>query len=317
MLRTLKNEPLVHFLAIGLFMFWLLSMWQPPESDYQSNTLVIDRKGLNRFFQYQASIPDPEKAAVILSSSTEQERQRIIDAYVREEVLFREGIALGLDQNDRAIRQRIVQKTKFALEAFAVESAVPADDQLKAFYSANQADYRVEPTITFSHVFFSYQKQGEAVARQRALQSLEALRANASHSAALGYGDRFLYNRNYVERPQEDIASHFGNEMAANLFSLSTEKQSWQGPIESEYGVHLVLISGREKGYTPELEKVRDQVVTDFLFERRQQQLNAAIETLVQEYEVELEYQPQAGDYVQEATTKIKPITELQNKTGS
>lgn len=297
------KEPLVHFIAIGSILFGLVSWWQAPDSLQSDNTIRVDEKTLLRFFQYQSGNTDSKKAAFILAAMSEIQRQQVIDAFVREEVLFREGLALNLDQNDRAIRQRLIQKTKFALEAFAVEAAVPEPAELEAFFVARQTDYAVATVISFSHVFFSNEKWGAEKAAALAGKALEKLQGSATHTAGLGVGDRFIYHRNYVQRSEEEVTGHFGERMAKNLFALPEAVPGWQGPLQSDYGSHLVFVTEKQPGYMPELGEIREQVVSDFLFRRQQQQLNNAVKELVDSYHVEVLYQP--------------PVEDLANLSGS
>ncbi len=293
-LIKISREPLVHFLLIGFAIVGLTLLKDTPLSEPPTNTIVVDEKNLVQFFQYQASIAEADRAALALSTMPEQQRAQLIEAFVREETLFREGQTLGLDSNDRAIRQRVVQKTKFALEAFAIDSTAPSTKELQAYFASHRDKYAIAPSITFSHIFFSHQAQSPAEARQRADATLAQLQTTPAHRAAPHYGDRFLYHRNYVEKTQDDIASHFGAAMANKLFALALAVGStgWYGPLRSEHGTHLVFVTQKTQGHSPVFAGVRGQVTADFAFQQRQQQLDSAIGKLVEAYTINVQYTP-------------------------
>ena len=291
-LIIISREPLVHFLLIGFAIFGLTLLKETPLSEPLINTIVVDEKNLVRFLQYQASIAEADRATLALSTMPEQQRAQLIEAFVREEALFREGQTLGLDSNDRAIRQRVVQKTKFALEAFAIDSTAPSTKELQAYFASHRGKYVIATSITFSHIFFSHQTQSPVEARQRAEATLAELQTTPAHRAAPHYGDRFLYHRNYVEKTQDDIASHFGAAMANKLFALSAGSTGWYGPLRSEHGTHLVLVTQKTQGHSPVFAGVHGQVTADFAFQQRQQQLDRAIGKLVETYTINVQYSP-------------------------
>jgi hypothetical protein len=108
-LKRFLKEPLVHFLAAGLALFVLFGIVNRDEPDEDPNVVTVDREALLTFVQYRIKAFNPTLAAEKLNSLSEEELQRLIDDYVREEVLHREATALGLDEDDYVIRRRLVQ----------------------------------------------------------------------------------------------------------------------------------------------------------------------------------------------------------------
>jgi hypothetical protein len=108
-LKKFLREPLVHFLAIGIGLFVLFDLVAPEESNLDSKTIVVDRDALLTFVQFRSKAFNPEVAAARLDALGDAELSMLIDDYVREEALHREALALGMDQNDYVIKQRLIQ----------------------------------------------------------------------------------------------------------------------------------------------------------------------------------------------------------------
>ena len=102
------------------------------------------------------------------------------------------------------------------------------------------------------------------------------------------YGERFLYNRNYVNREDDEIGSHFGQSFQQAVFALSTGEQ-WQGPVQSSYGWHLVLLVKNAAAYVPEFEEVSSAVFADAQRQQQRDVKRQAIDKLMAKYQIETE----------------------------
>jgi parvulin-like peptidyl-prolyl isomerase len=191
-----------------------------------------------------------------------------------------------MDANDYIIKRRMIQKIEFLAQGFADAAASPDEKSVKAYYEANKKDYYVQPSITFTHVFFDATKRGVQAA-EAASGKLERLNANGVPFAnAPRHGDRFPYHVNYVERTPDFVASHFGPAIARAVFNLKADDRLWRGPYRSPYGIHLVLVSKSLPGRTPPLEEVRARVFDDARRAQARIQLEAAIGEIVESYDV-------------------------------
>ena len=288
-MKRLLREPLVHFLAIGIGLFVLFDFVAPEDSSLDDRTIVVDRDALLRFLQFRSKAFNPEIAAARLDALGDAELQRLIDDYVREEALHREALALGMDQNDYVIKQRLIQSLRFITNGFVSAAVDVSDEEVAEYYEAHREDYFVDPYVTFTHVFFSSDRHGAEQAQQLAEAKLEELNdEQVPFSGSMRHGDRFLYNVNYVERTQDFVASHFGRAMAASLFDLEADEERWYGPLESAYGYHLVLVSKRKDGYYPPLEEIANLVREDALRIKLDEQNERAVQAIVDTYDVRI-----------------------------
>jgi hypothetical protein len=283
--RRLLKDPLLHFLAAGLLLFIVGNAAKPPPA--ADRTIVVDRGALLQFIQYRSKAFEPHAAAAILDGLDDEAKGRLIEDFVREEALAREAKSLGLDANDYVIRQRMVQKVEFLAEA-ASAPADPAGADLAAFYSANEDRYRSPPSATLTHVFVSTERKAPAAAEADAKKLLATLKAaHAGFNDATGYGDRFLFHKNYVDRTDDYIKSQLGDAIEDAIFDPATALNQWSGPYFSPYGAHLIFITSRSPARLAPLADIADLVKSDLAEERRQQATERAIGDIVKTYSVD------------------------------
>lgn len=284
------KEPLVHFLLIGAALFVVFQIVNnSTEADSGSRQIVVDRDAILNFMQYRSNAFEFDLFSQQLEDLTPEQRRALVDAYVEEEVLHREALAMGLDQGDYIIRQRLVQKLEFLIEGTAEAALSPTDAQLEGFYGLYSADYLEPPVYTFTHVFFDAEQHGDPGAHEMAVRTLAELnRQHVSFSAAAQWGDRPLFFQNYVERTRDFVVSHLGQELTAGLDSLSPSADQWRGPWRSPYGWHLVLLTEKRPGRLPALPEIVDRVQEDYMRVELDRERRESIEQLVSEYDVDV-----------------------------
>jgi len=211
---------------------------------------------------------------------TAPQLEQALDDYVRNEILYREGLAMGLDRDDEIVRRRVVQKIEFVNED--LEAAVAPDPAGIARYFADHRDqYDSEPAVSFEQLFFSSDRGGEAQARRRSAASLAVLAGQAAKSGAASWGadtrqradsppagDPFAEGQAFRSLTRTTANSTFGDtELSAALFTSSVGQ--WAGPFRSAYGWHLVRITDRQPARHAELGEVRVRVEADYLADLR------------------------------------------------
>ncbi len=288
-MKKFLREPLVHFLAIGAGLFVLFDLVAPEDSNIDSKTIVVDRDALLTFVQFRSKAFNPEVAAARLDALSDAELNMLIDDYVREEALHREALALGMDQNDYVIKQRMIQSLQFITNGFVSAAVDVSDAEIAAYYEAHRDDYYVDPYATFTHVYYSSDRHGGEQARRFAEAKLAELNdQQVPFAESTRHGDRFLYNVNYVERTEDFVGSHFGRPMAAAVFQLEPDEGRWFGPFESAYGYHLVMLTKRTDGLYPPLEEIVDTVREDALRIKLDEQNERAVQAIVDTYEIRM-----------------------------
>ena len=289
MIKKLSKEPLFQFLIIALVLLGGERWINAEDYAYDQYHIQIDDQQLLQFMQLRAKTFKPDQAEAALTAMSADDRQRLVDDYARNEVLFREAMAIGLDKNDQIIRRRLIQKMDYLAQGFFDESEPLTEADLRAFYAGRKQDYKKAAEATFTHVFVSAQNRSAEDARAIADKLLGQLNADrAPFENASRYGERFLYNRNYVNREDDEIGSHFGQSFQETVFALSTGDQ-WQGPVQSNYGWHLVLLVKNAAAYIPEFEEVSSAVFADAQRQQQREVKSHAIDKLMAKYQIEAE----------------------------
>jgi len=232
---------------------------------------------------------------------TQQELDGLVEAHIREEVMYREALAMGLDRDDTIIRRRLQQKLQFLTEDIAglVE---PTEAEREAYLAANPDLFREQSRFSFEHIYFNVSKRG-ASAENDALLLLDQLRqrditsshqdsASAIDTTYLGDQLRLSQSR-FGNVEAREVRRVMGSQFLANLQALPSG--SWQGPVESGYGLHLVFISEQIEGVVPAFAKIRDAVSREWMSAKREETNEAFYTAMRTRYTVTL-VKPIAAD---------------------
>ena len=228
----------------------------------------------------------------------------LVDARVREEILYREALTLGLERGDAIVKRRLAQKMEF-LAGDVSTLPDPTAAELRAWY-ANNAERFAEPgRRSFRHVYFSTDRRGTQarVDATRALRQLSGKPADAP--AADNVGDAFMFQNQYADRSPEQIASIFGSAFAAAVDQVRSG--SWQGPIESGLGWHLVFVLSVTPGRVPSYDEIEPQIKAAWLDEQRAAARQRAFEAMKAHYEIRLPEAPRIATAPGAPTAKSTP----------
>ena len=268
-MKQLLHEPLVHFLAIGALLFVLFGLAPQPADDGAKQILVGAEDAQRLSAQFSRTWMRPP---------TQAELDGLIDRFVRDEIYYREALALGLDRDDPLVRQRMRQKLEFLLEDLS-DAAEPSDAELERFLAEHAERFALPPRISFRQVYLNPDRHDDLDAATRLLRA--ELDAGA---AADTLGDRIMLGHTHQSVTPREIGRLFGEAFAAEVDALAPGE--WAGPIDSGLGRHFVQVLDRQPGRMPSLEAVRDRVAAEWLVQRRQARKDAAYARLREGYEV-------------------------------
>jgi hypothetical protein len=256
-LRRALREPLLHFALLGVGVFGL---WRAAAGEGDAApTIVVDRATQERIAG--------ELEAKLRRAPTEDERAAAIERWVDGELLYREGLALGLDRDDPVVRQRVIQKMEFVGDNLELP-VEPDDTTLRAFMDEQGQRYAGPPRYDF--VLVTLAREPGETDDARAQRVLQELRAGADPKAVEG---RVASGRTFSAA---NVAGTYGPEIAAGLVELPPGE--W-GLVALDRGWTLVNLQGVHPGETPEFESVRNRVLLDW----RQAQRGAALRQRLEE----------------------------------
>lgn len=256
-MKRLLREPLLHFVLLGSLLFAAFRLVAPGDGPSSARIdVTLDQvTRMTRLFQSQWGRPP-----------TPAELKGMVEADVREEVLYREALAMGLDRDDEIVRRRMAQKMEFLSEDVA-GAHEPTEDELRAWYDRHAGRFAEPRRVSFRHLFFSPDRRGpraEADAA-RALVRLAGRSEDAPIAASLA--DPFMFQNYYRDQTDESLKREFGVSFARALDTLP--EGHWTGPVESGLGWHLVFVDAVIPGRPLPLEAVLPQVREAWLVDQK------------------------------------------------
>lgn len=286
--RLLK-DPLAHFLGIGCLLFLGFSWFGPSEPS--EDLIRVNHEVLVPYLLHRNPGPGVAGASEYLERLPDEQKAQLVEAFVREEVLFREAKAFGLDRDDYVARRRLVTQIEY-LHQLAADVTAPSAPALLAAYAEKAERYREPATITFTHAFFPHGDVDEQALLATARLARDTLNANdVPFHEGPSVGQRFVYHRNYVNKNADEIRSHFGAAFRDVVFApgVPPELDTWVGPYLSEHGAHVLMITRVTPARTPPFEEVRQRVEADLQAQYRAEAVTDQYERARKRYRVVVE----------------------------
>jgi len=283
--RRWLREPLLHFLILGVALFAVSAYVTRGPGGAASSTQIAltldDLRQLEMYFESQWQRPP-----------TPDEFSRLVENKVQEEVLYREALAMGLDKDDTIVRRRMAQKMQFLAEDVAT-AREPTTAELKSWFEQNSAKFAQPSRFSFRHLYFSPDRRGNR-AHDDAAKALAQLAGQPEDtSLAAPLADPFMFQDYYRDRAPDYLGKEFGPHFAQAVEQLSPG--SWQGPIESGFGWHLVYVDTVIPGRIPAFEEIESDVKTAWLAEQKALAWEKAYKEMRAKYTVLLPAPPAEG----------------------
>ncbi|MFZ9038952.1 MAG: peptidyl-prolyl cis-trans isomerase [Gammaproteobacteria bacterium] len=270
-ITTLWREPLLHFLLLGLALFLYYDL-AGESTEAPPKRIHVDRGQVQQLaanFERTWSRPP-----------TPQELDAMVEGHVREEVFYREALALGLDRDDPLVRRRMRMKLEFMLEDLSAQDY--SDDVLNDYMQQHADRFRSETQVSLRQVYLNPDRRPDLDAD--AAQLLAHLNDGAAPDTL---GDPTMAPRFYQLSRQSEISRDFGEEFAREVAALPPG--DWVGPLYSPFGAHLVKIDARIDARLPALVEIRERVLAEYQAGQRKQQKDVAYQKLREGYEVTVE----------------------------
>jgi peptidyl-prolyl cis-trans isomerase C len=276
--RNILREPLIQFLLVGLALFGAWHVVAPADAARgPANRIVITEDDLKQMSLAWDSQGRPPPTA--------QELQGLIETKVREEVLYREALALGLDKDDTIVKRQLARKMEFLAEDLS-KLEKPKPDDLRAWYERNKTRFARPARASFRHVYFSPDRRG-AHTRNDAEAALTQLAGKPMDApAAATFGDPFMFQSFYGDRSLEVVAKEFGPPFAHSIAGIAPG--AWAGPLESGYGWHLVFVDTLTPQLLPDFDEIETDVSAAWIEETREQTRTRQYDAMRARYEIVL-----------------------------
>jgi len=248
-MQRLLKEPLLHFVALGALLFAAYG-WLNPGGTVAAKEIVVT--------QGQRDNLKAQFARTWQRPPSDDELKGLVEQWVRDEIFYREGQAMGLERDDPVVRRRIAQKFEFIADGATPEG--PGEAELQAWLDARRDRYAVEPSYTLRQIYFDPARRGARIDAD-----IDAARVALSSGRSVD-ADSTMLPATLKTAPAFEVVRTFGTEFANALEELPVG--AWAGPVRSGFGLHLVRIEQRIDGRDATLDEVRDAVERDWLRER-------------------------------------------------
>jgi len=273
---SVLRQPLLQFLVIGALLYGLyLTIGDGRDGGADATTIHITSGTIDALSE--------DWIRTWNRPPTEDELVGMVEAYVEEEVLYREALALGLDKDDTIVRRRLRQKIDFLADDL-ITVAPPDEAALRTYLAANAERYSDPPRLTLTQVFIDPARHGD---------DLDDVVATTAAQLAEGAdptqtGDPFLLPMTYRDVSLDKLARDLGEHFATAVAGLPVGV--WNGPVASAYGLHLVRVDALQAGSLPEFAAVRDAVERDWYAEQRARARDAYVQELAGRYDIQIEW---------------------------
>ena len=271
-MRILK-DPLLHFILLGAAIFLIYNQVNDSSNEVSDDKIIVTQGRINQMIDNFENTwkRKPSKA----------ELQSLIDDYVIEEIYYRQAIALGMDQDDTMIRRRLRQKLEFISDNMA-SIAEPTDQELTEYLTENGDKFRQPAKYTLHHLYFSPEKHGEN------LQQYADKQKEVADSGGKPQGDHTMLPKDFRLATAKILDGSLGAGFSEGLQGMKVG--SWQGPIPSRYGLHLVFIEEKKEGYVPELDTIKERVKVEWDNDNRDTMRDDINQRFKEKYEVVIEW---------------------------
>lgn len=277
------REPLIHFFILGLVVFGLYGIWErEPEAADDPFLVEVSSADIEWFRTMWSKRMGREP--------TVEELRGMVHQLIREQILSREAVSLGLDAGDTVVRRRLAQKMDFLFQDLS-DMAEPSEEELKAYLQEHGETYEIPSRVTFTHIYFNTDKRGEENAADAARQIVARL--NSEQGAFLdvpGLGDPFLLQAGYSNKSMAEVDREFGHRFAQALWEQTPGK--WYGPVASGYGLHAVYVKELKEARLPDIDDLKEKLKADWMADKQRQLARKAYETVRGRYRVLLEGMP-------------------------
>ena len=261
MIRFLKEEPLVHFLALAGLLFIANALF----AGDQRETITVTSDAQAYLVKQQEDL--------LLRPLTAEERQGVVEDYIEEEIFVREARARGFDSSSR-IRTLLIQNMRFFL---ASDIPAASEEDYRRHYDQNPDRFTSAPRATYDHVLF---RDPDVMPED----TLATLRSGIDHRS-IGDQQNAMARLSGVDAQQ--IARAFGPEEAPKILAL--DDAEWHGPFMTADGAHFLRVVERLEPRIAPYEDIRNWVETDWLAYESRKRVDDALVSMREDYRIVVE----------------------------
>lgn len=299
----LLREPLLHFMFIGAFIYLLYGVFAEKVTEDNDKTIVVTAGEIEWMqITWQTRWNRPP---------TVKEFDGLLQQYIKENVLYREALTMGLNKHDTVIRRRLAQKLEF-LAKDLVALTPPAEEELQTYFDTYTQLYTAPVLYTFTQVFVDPDKREDATLDDAEKIKVKLIALGDDIADAGSLGDDLMFQNYYPQKDKVEIQKQFGSGFAESLIKLSPGE--WHGPVLSGFGVHLVYVSEVIEPPLPLFADVRERVVADWTLERGEELNKQFYASLREQYTIVIEEPENGVELLQTPEVPVEEVVVVQER---
>jgi peptidyl-prolyl cis-trans isomerase C len=297
----LLREPLLHFMLIGAVIYSLYGVFAEPVAEATDKTIVVTAGEL----EWMQSSWQKRWNRL----PTTEEFDGLVQQYIKETVLYREALTMGLNKHDMVIRRRLAQKLEF-LAKDLVALTPPTEDELQTYFDERIALYAQPALYTFTQVFLDPDKRGSKTLEDAEKIKVTLIAKGEDFGDAGALGDDLMLQNYFPQKDASEIQKQFGSGFTESLIELSPGQ--WHGPVLSGFGVHLVYVSEVIEPPPPVFADVRERVVADWTLERGEELNKQFYASLREQYTIVMEEPENEIELLQTPEVVVEEVAVVQ-----
>ena len=287
-MKKFLNEPLFHFILLGIALFLLYGLVNNKTN--AKNTILINDFDVNSIIaSWDMQWKRPP---------TEKELQNLISLNIKQEIFYQEALKMNLDHNDEIIKRRLAQKMQFLSNDIAA-MIEPTDEELKTYYKEHSDKYLTPYVYSLYQITFIPDKRKDNY--KDAAETLKQF-PDATFDEMKQFGDQLPFSYQFTDVNANELGLQLGSKFPDAL--QNSEMNKWIGPIPSGFGYHLVYITNETAPQLPEFELIKKDIIRDYEY-NNQKEINELIyRELKKKYQIEIDiksedFDPKFVEYLQ------------------
>lgn len=301
------NRPWIHFVVIGIGLFWLQGKLFPEPKPIVGPLAEERVEALQQqWFSTVGRLPSEEQMQRMVSAELDRDMmfQRAIElelhlydtvVYQRllrnmhflqlgegksDEELYEQALEMRLHLGDEVVKRRMIQIMEQLMLA-SNPPAKPSEEELAAEFASRKEELRRPPRYSIEHIYFNRERESEA---EQIIATIDEQGMDPEQARKLS--SPFLPGYRFARQTPDQLARHFGAAFVMNMEEAGPVARQWLGPIRSTYGLHYVFVGDLEPSRDSTLDEVRPLLERDLESRARSEALQESIARLREQYEV-------------------------------
>ena len=263
------REPLLHFVLLGGVLFGIDRMIASKADDPHRIVISaeVEKQTIGTFEAARGRKPNAE------------ELEALHENWLDNEVLYREGLALGVDKGDPAIRERVIFKALSVVDS-GVKLPAADDKVLRAWFEAHRDKYDEPMRFDFDEAALAGENPEAAV------------RAFAGELNAGTPGDSKAGLRVFKSRPKQNLVESYGAPFVRAL--SAAQPGAWQA-LETREGWRAIRMNFITPAKPADFQMLKGVILHDWKDQIASEQRTSAVRALTKKYTIQFETAPKGS----------------------